>query len=126
MFVRRVRPHEEVHGDRRRLGLSVSRESEQALLVTCQDNASFANRVRRLAHAGHLGKVDFAAIRGALEKHEIPRDHSPTHTDIARTGQVHWSGRPRKREDPKHELPESRDASTPNGWRRVGSAVDGD
>ena len=55
------------------LALSVTGDSQEAIRRACEESTVLANRVRRLAHAGYLGKVDLAAIHGALDRHGIAR-----------------------------------------------------
>ncbi|MHB8234977.1 MAG: hypothetical protein ACYDHT_10025 [Solirubrobacteraceae bacterium] len=56
------------------LALSVAHDTEATLLQACGKSTALANRLRRLAHARYLEKVDFAAIQHALSKHQMPKD----------------------------------------------------
>ena len=52
------------------LALALADGSEDVLGLVCGQRASFANRLRRLAHADHLGRVDKAEMRKALKRHK--------------------------------------------------------
>ena len=56
------------------LAVTLAKSSRERLLSVCGDKKSFANRLRRLAHANHLDKVTKAALAQALERHGMPAE----------------------------------------------------
>jgi hypothetical protein len=53
---------------------SLSGPSEALFRKECEERASLANRVRRLAHVDYLNRVTPAALRDALQQHGMPAD----------------------------------------------------
>jgi len=56
------------------LALNVAHDAQATLIEVCGKSTALANRLRRLAHAGHLQKVNLPALHAALAKHGIPQD----------------------------------------------------
>ena len=72
--VSRLHVAENVEVVSKTLAASFADGSQQLLHDICSERAAFANRLRRIAYADHLGSVDMASMRTALKRHNYASD----------------------------------------------------